>query len=362
MCTLCTFIERKVHRKVLYMMYDYFHRTELDEAFYAEHLLPRMPREMIDAHAHFNLPAHVSRITKETIAGDWALECGLLMSYEDACAYYRTLFPDTIVHMTALPWPLREADTIANNDYVTRITRFPHVRGLMTVRPEYDASMIEKVFTEGGFSGFKPYPYMASAVKGAEVSIFDFMPHEQFALANRLHVPVLMHLPRAGRLPAPENVSEIRTILDRYPNVKLVIAHFGRCFNVEYFEQALVALGEDIHRVWFDTAAVLNPAVHHLAFEELDYHKILFGTDFPILLWHGKREWKNGTYTNLCRENFSWNKHLYPDDEKNYTYFVYEQIKNILDIIGNDEEKKRAVFFGNAKEVYFDTQRGGIHA
>ena len=80
-------------------MYDYFHRTELDETFYTEHLQPRLPREMIDAHAHFNLPEHVSHITKETIAGDWALECGLLMSYEDACAYYRTFFPDIVVYM-----------------------------------------------------------------------------------------------------------------------------------------------------------------------------------------------------------------------------------------------------------------------
>ena len=342
------------------MMYHYFHRTELDESFYADHLLPRLPREIIDAHAHFNLPEHVSRVSKEAIAGDWALECGLLMSYEDACAYYRTLFPDITVYLTALPWPLRDADTAANNDYISRISRFPHIRGLMTIRPEYGVGMIERAFLEGGFSGFKPYPYMASAVKGAEVSIFDFMTHEQFALANRLRVPVLLHLPRAERLPAPENVAEIRTILEQYPNVKLVIAHFGRCFNVEYFEQALVALGDDIHRVWFDTAAVLNPAVHRLAFAELDYRKILFGTDLPIFLWHGKREWKNGHYTNLCRENFSWNKHLYPDDEENYTFFVYEQIKNMLDIIGDDEEKKSAVFFCNAKEVYFSMQKGGV--
>ena len=41
--------------------------------------------------------------------------------------------------MTALPWPLREADTAANNDYVARIAKFPHVRGLMTIRPEFDS-------------------------------------------------------------------------------------------------------------------------------------------------------------------------------------------------------------------------------
>lgn len=343
-------------------MYDYFQKTPLDEAFYAERLKHNMPSVMIDAHAHFNLPAHVKNITPETIAGDWALECGLLMSYEDACAYYRTLFPDTGVYMTALPWPLREADTAGNNSYVAEIAKLPHLSGLMTVRPEFEISYVEKVYTEGAFSGFKPYPYMASAVKGAEVSIFDFMPRAQFTLADRLHAPVLMHLPRAGRLPAPDNVKEVREILDRYPNVKLVIAHFGRCFNVEYFETALEVFGEDIHRVWFDTAAVLNPAVYRLAFEALDYHKILFGTDFPILLWHGKREWSHGTYHNLCRENFSWNKHLHPEDEPNYTFFVYEQLNNIFQLIGENERMKQAIFFENAKSVYFDGPRGGVRA
>lgn len=344
------------------IMYDYFQKTELDRLFYERNLKPRMPRLMIDAHAHFNLPEHVRSITPETIAGDWALECGLLMSYEDACAYYRILFPDTGVYMTALPWPLRQADTAGNNAYVAEIAKLPHMRGLFTVRPEYEVSYIEKAFTEGFFSGFKPYPYMASAQKGAEVSIFDFMPRAQFELANRLHAPVLLHLPRAGRLPAPENVAEIREILDRYPNSKLVLAHFGRCFNVEYFETALERLGEDIHRVWFDTAAVLNPAVHQLAFASLDYRKILFGTDFPILLWHGTREWDHGTYHNLCRENFSWNQHRHPENEPNYTFFVYEQINNLLNVIGDDPEKKQAVFFENARNVYFDYPKGGIGA
>lgn len=343
-------------------MYDYFQKTQLDETFYNRFLKDRLPARLIDAHAHYDLPEHVKNVTAEAVAGDWALECGLLMSYEDACAYYRTLLPDTGVYKVALPWPLRDVDTHANNAYVSRLTEHAEVRSLLTTRPEYDTALVERTFQNGRFSGFKPYPYMASATKGAEVSIFDFFTHDQFSLANKLGAPVLMHLPRAGRLPAPENVAEIRAILDRYPNVKLVVAHFGRCFNVEYLERALELFGEDIHRFCFDTAAVLNPAVHKLALHELDYRNILFGTDFPILLWHGKREWKNGTYINLCRENFGWNKHYYPEDEPNYTFFVYEQLKNMLDLIGDDEEKKKAIFFENAKRVYFDYPQGGQQA
>ncbi len=333
-------------------MYSYFHKTELDRMFYERHLRNRLPDTIIDAHAHFNLPEHVANISPQTVAGDWALECGLLMSYEDACSYISAMFPDQTWNFVALPWPLRDADTTGNNAYVSSLIKGHAQRGLYTVRPSYKPAEIEKAYLAGNFCGFKPYPYMASTVKGADVSIFDFMPHAQFELADRLHAAVLMHLPRAGRLPDPENISEIRTILNRYPNVRLVLAHFGRCFQHEYFQRGLDALGEDVNRLWFDCAAVLNPKVYELAWKRLDYRRILFGTDLPIFLWHGKREWDEKGYHNLCREDFSWNKHLYPQEEDSYTFFLYEQLNNILNIFGDDTEVLQHIFSKNAESVY----------
>ena len=333
-------------------MYGYFHRTAIDERFYDEHIRHRLPVEIIDAHAHFNLPRHVAAVTQEEIDGDWALECGMMMSYEDARAYTTAMFPGQVWKFVALPWPLRSADTVGNNEYVASLVRDHGEYGLFTVRPEYATQYIEAAYAAGGYSGFKPYPYMASAVKGADVSIFDFMPRSQFALANRLGAPVLMHLPRPGRLPDPGNIAEIRSILDDYPGIKLVLAHFGRCFNHEYLAKALDALGEDAHRLWFDCAAVMNPKVLTIAFNRLDYRRILFGTDLPIFLWHGRREWDERGYHNLCREDFGWNKHKYPQEEQGYTYFLYEQLRNILDVLGDDRGILQALFHDNAVRVY----------
>jgi predicted TIM-barrel fold metal-dependent hydrolase len=333
-------------------MYAYFHKTPLDQQYYQKHISHRLPWQIVDAHCHFNLPEHVKNVTQESILNDWALESGLLMSYDDSLLYSRALFPDRAVECVMLPWPLRDADTKANNRYISSLITNEHPRGLYTVRPEYAVETIEQEFQDGRFCGFKPYPYMASAVKGAEISIFDFMPRQHLALANRLKAPVLLHLPRAGRLPDPDNVTEIRTILMDYPDVKLVIAHFGRCFHHEFFQKALAEFGSDIHSLWFDTAAVLNPRVYQLAFDHLDYHKILFGTDAPIMLWHGKREWKNGSYYNLCREDFGWNLHPYPEQEAEYTFFIYEQLNSLLNAIGGSESVLEAVFGRNAQAVY----------
>lgn len=333
-------------------MYSYFHNTERDKDFYEQYIKHKLPDRMIDAHAHFNLPAHVATVSKETIAGDWALECGLVMSYEDALQYMSVIFPGKQIDFVALPWPLREADTEGNNAYISSLVKEKGLRGLYTLRPEYTPEKVERDYISGSFCGFKPYPYMASSVKGAEVSIFDFMTRDQFKLANRLKAPVLMHLPRAGRLPDPDNIAEIRTILNSNPDVKLIIAHFGRCFQHEFFSRALDALGEDVHRLWFDTAAVLNPKVYELAFSRLDHRRILFGTDIPIMLWHGKREWDDNGYRNLCREDFTWNTHKYPEDEDHYTYFIYEQINTIVTLLGTDREKIEDIFARNAESVY----------
>lgn len=333
-------------------MYEYFHRTSLDEQFYDAYLRHRLPNKIIDAHAHFNLPKHIAAITQEEINGDWALECGRLMTYEDSRVYAETMFPGKVWKYITVPWPIRNADTVGNNEYIASLIKEYGEIGLFTVRPEYTPHYIETAYLAGRFNGLKPYPYMANAVKGADISIFDFMPREQFELADRLKAPVLLHLPRAGRLPDPDNVAEIRSILDDYPNIRLVVAHFGRCFNHEYFERAFDVLGEDMQRLWFDCAAVMNPKVHEIAFDRLDYHRILFGTDLPIFLWHGRREWDEHGYHNLCREDFRWNSHKYPQEESGYTYFLYEQLNNMLNIIGDDKPVLQAVFHDNALSVY----------
>jgi predicted TIM-barrel fold metal-dependent hydrolase len=333
-------------------MYSYFNKQENDVSFYRQNITARLPKTILDAHAHFNLPEHVKNISKEEIAADWALECGLQMSYEDAQHYTKAIFPDQSIRFVCVPWPLKNADTTANNQYIEDLVTRYGERGLFTNRPEYTTDYIEQAYRNGHYSGFKPYPYMACERKGAEISIFDFMPREHFALADRLGAAILLHLPRAGRLADKENIKEIRDIIDRYPNLRLVIAHFGRCFNHKVFARALDLLGSDANRVYFDTAAVINPDVYRLAFDHLDYRRILFGTDIPIMLWHGKREWEGEKYQNLCREDFSWNTHKYPQDEAGYTYVIYEQLNSLLNALGENNAVKQAVFYDNAAAVY----------
>lgn len=334
---------------------DYFHATPRDGDFLAKRIDPRLPRRIVDAHMHVNLPEHVAGVSRETIAGDWALQCGTTMPYERARNVWTAMLPGREVSILGFPWPLPEADIPANNAYLAGLAGEGRLSALMTVRPEWDPAECERALVEGGFKGFKPYPYMASTAKGADVSIFDFLPRAQLDVLNRNRSAVLIHLPRRGRIADDANVAELKEIVDGWPDVRVALAHYGRAFNPVFLEDAARKLGGYMRALHFDCAAVLNPEVHALAFEAMDRKKIMFGSDQPIFMWHGGRRWTRDGYFNLCREDFPWNRHEEGKErEGEYTFFIYEQLANILDRVDatRDAELAEDLFRRNAERIY----------
>jgi predicted TIM-barrel fold metal-dependent hydrolase len=128
------------------------------------------------------------------------------------------------------------------------------------------------------------------------LSIFDFLPSRQLEILDRHGRALLLHLPRPERIADPDNVRELREILRRYPRVPVIVAHLGRSFCPWFLREGLRLLGPDARDLYFDTSAVINPATYELAFAELPVERILFGTDMPILLWHGRRTWTEREY------------------------------------------------------------------
>ena len=336
-------------------MQPYFQRTEFDDSFYREFLQHRLPPIIFDVHVHINRPEHISAVPPERWRSDWALESGHLLPCEDAYACARELFPDCRYRIAGFPWPIKEADMEANNAYLADKRAEGLLSPFMTVRPEWKPEEIEEILLREGFVGFKPYPDMVSGVKGADISIFDFLPHEQWQIADRYGKAVMLHLPRADRIAGPENVRELRDIRQKYPEVRIIIAHFGRSFCPYYLRTGLELLGSDGGGFYFDTTAVINPETYDLAFSRISSERILFGTDMPILFWHGRRAWTEKDYRNFCREEFSWNTQHEPAEvEAEYTLFLYEQMRAILDAMDRhhyDSGQRTAVFWSNAERI-----------
>jgi predicted TIM-barrel fold metal-dependent hydrolase len=335
-------------------MKPYFELTELDRNFLRDYIRPRLPKKVFDIHVHLNLPEHVASVPEERWLSDWALECGHLLPVDDAFSCVEELFPGVEYSIAGFPWPIKEADIDKNNRYLAQMALERKISPFMAVRPEWDVEKIEKTLIEGRFVGFKPYPDMVSGVKGADISIFDFFPHKQWEILNRNRKAVMLHLPRKERIADKDNIRELREVRQKYPDVKIIIAHFGRSFTPYYLRLGLEGLG-DPDDYYFDTTAVINPEVYTVAFGAISWEHIVYGSDLPITLWHGKREWTEREYINLCRENYTWNINRRPPEvESQYTIFLYEEIRAILDAIARHspgDEVKNGVFRNNALEV-----------
>lgn len=339
------------------MQHPYFYKTENDAAYYEKYLRSRLPEKILDMHSHMNLPEHVADIPASRINSDWALQAGFRMTADEAREYAHQLFETVDYSFVGFPFPILEADLRSNNRYIAACATNGKIKaGLMAVTPDLTAANLKIQLENGGFAGIKPYPDFVGAGKGSEVSIFDFLPREQIQTVWKLNKCILLHLPRAGRMADENNVRELREILSEFPGIRLIVAHLGRCFNKCYFVQAAEGLGADLDKLWFDTSAVTNPQVLRLAFTLLDPEKIMFGLDLPIFLWHGTRRWTEKTYVNLCRENLPWKRDIDPPElQEQYTFFVYEQVRNLLDAMdrcGWSEQQMRNYFYHNAEGFF----------
>lgn len=335
-------------------MLPYFEKTSMDIQFYKKFLKSRLPAKIFDVHVHINLKQHVENVPEEKINSDWALQCGIMLPWEDAYNNAKELFPDAEYTIAGFPWPINEADIEGNNGYLAGLKAKGKLHPFMGVRPEWDCEDIEKTLMEGGFAGFKPYPDMVAGIKGADISIYEFLPQEQLRILNRHKKTLILHLPRKGRLADDKNVRELMEIRQEYPDIVIIIAHFGRSFCPIYLKEGIEKL-KGAEGFYFDTAAVINPEVYDYAFNHISSDKILYGTDAPIFYWHGKRKWTEREYHNLCRESYKWNKlHELPEVENKYTFFLYEQMRSILDSLdknGMGEADKEKIFYKNTIEA-----------
>jgi predicted TIM-barrel fold metal-dependent hydrolase len=329
----------------------YYERTPFDDAYYREFIEGRLPDEIFDVHVHLNLPEHVRQVPRERILSDWALECAYLLTCDDAYRLVQELFPGRRYGIAGFPWPIREADLEANNAYLAEMKKAGRLEPFMVVRPEWDKEEVEQALLQGAYVGFKPYPDMVSGKKGAEIGIFEFMPPALWRIADKHKKAVMLHLPRKERFADEDNIRELHQARQEFPDTRIIVAHLGRSFCPYYLREGLRKIG-DVQGFRFDLSGVMNPEVLDIAFTRIPSQNILYGSDMPIFLWHGTREWTERTYTNLAREDFSWSgNHRPPEEESRYTLFLYQQLRNILDAMdrhGIGGRDRQGVFAGNA--------------
>jgi uncharacterized protein len=104
-----------------------------------------------------------------------------------------------------------------------------------------------------------------------------------------LHVSEEVGHTYAGKSTTP--LREYYWLAGEYPALKLILAHWGGGL---LFHEIVPLVRRTLRNVWYDTAAspLLYPTadIFALALQAVDWRKILFGSDYPLLLYPGRQQ------------------------------------------------------------------------
>ena len=332
-----------------------FEPTAYDKYVYETELKDFLPEKIIDAHVHISDATCVATASANG-GSTWTSLIAEYLTGEDLLKCNEMLLPGKEV--TPLAFGSCNCDTdIANAMVLKEKKKF----GFPTLyRTSYDisAEKLEKDVIEGGYLGLKPYlTYCPPYIPIPEIRIFDFLPHHQLEVANKHGWIVMLHIARNARLRDKVNVAQLMEIEERYPNIKLVVAHIGRAYAKEDIGDAFETLGKTKNMVFDFTANVCDDAIR-ACIEAVGPKRLLFGSDLPIALMRMYRITENGVYYNVVPRGLygdvSNEPHMRETDEENVTIMYYEQIR-ALKRVAQELKLSKAdiedIFYNNAKRL-----------
>lgn len=329
--------------------------TEYDRQVYETELKDFLPKEFIDFHVHIN--KNEFELQGEDNGGStWTKLVFDEMTAENLLQTYQVLFPENKV--TPLVFGGCRQSIPQLNAYVKETADQYHYPILLRSSYDMTAEEVEKQVEEGGFLGLKPYLRdCPTYIPANEIRIFDFLPHEHLKVADKHGWIIMLHIPRNGRLKDPVNLAQLMEIEEKYPNLKLIVAHIGRAYSKEDIGDAFELLGKT-KRMYFDFTANLCDDAIRACIQAVGTKRLIFGSDLPIAIMRMYRIVEKGVYYNVVPRGLygdvSKEAHMRETDEKDVTLMIYEQIlalKRVAKELNLSAEDVEDIMYGNAKRL-----------
>ncbi len=153
------------------------------------------------------------------------------------------------------------------------------------------------------------------------------------------------------------NIAQIMEIEEKYPNLKLIVAHIGRAYAKEDIGDAFDVLKNTKNLVFDFTANVCDDAIK-ACIEAVGTKRLLFGSDLPIAFMRMYRIVENGEYINVVPRGLYGDvtgvAHMRETDEKDVTMMIYEQIlalKRVAKDMKLTDSQVEDIMFLNAKKL-----------
>lgn len=339
-----------------------FERTEYDKKVYDEQLRDFLPETFIDIHTHiwkkeFDGQDH----TKGCVS--WTKLVAEDCTAEDLFQTNRDMFPGKKVIPVLMGQPM--SNVYQTNEYTAQCKEKYNLPAFFCTDYTMTGDYLEEQVKKGGFIGLKPYLNNSPQyIPSNELRIYDFLTPEHLEAANKNGWIVMLHIARPGRLRDEVNIAQLMEIEEKYPHIKLIVAHVGRAYSREDLGTAFDVLKNTKNMMFDFTANTLSLAMEQ-CINAVGTKRLMFGSDLPITKMRMYRITENGFYYNVVPRGLygdvSGDPHMRETDEKDVTNFMYEELlafKNCAQTLGLSKTDVEDVLCNNAAKLFnIDTRR-----
>ncbi|MBR5192661.1 MAG: amidohydrolase family protein [Clostridia bacterium] len=331
-----------------------FDLTEYDKKVYEEEIDGFLPKNFIDCHTHV-YTVDSKKVKKGPVY--WPSRVAVDNSIEDIIQTYKDLFPNQKVVPVIFGTP--GGILPLTNAYCSEKSKEYGYPALFIPHFNDSPEFVEEQVIKGGFQGLKPYlNNCKDGVKGSDANIFEFLNPEHLKIADKYGWKVILHISKPDRLKDPQNIRELMEIEQKYPNVKLIVAHIGRAYTKADLGDAFETL-KHTKNMMFDFCANTLPEATEQCINAVGTKRIMFGSDLPIAKMRMYRVDENGYYVNVVPRGLYGDltnaEHMRETDEPNVTNFMYEIIrgfKKTVNKLGLTKADVEDIMCNNAAKLF----------
>ena len=274
----------------------------VDQEFFERELDSFLPDQVFDAHCHL-----------------WKRECvpwsvgqaEIDVGYAEYMQSIQDIHPRRKTKALFIPFVTpdnKERTDVANSWLSEQVAQDNDCRGLFFVRPEDDPDWVREEVKRLGLHGLKCYHTMASVKPTWDAPIPEFLPEPMVRMAHEEGWLVTLHMVKARAVADPENIDCIRRYCERYPNLKLILAHSARGFQPAHNLEGLPKL-QGLDNLYFDTSVNCEPIAHQAIIRYMGHEKLMYGSDLPVSHQRGRSLSAADSFLWLYENTPVWGEH-----------------------------------------------------
>lgn len=318
---------------------------------YQKTLLDWIPGKIIDVHTHIGLAHHHKKLSKEREVSNMSASEAFDQSLSQLHSSFNALLPEKEITFLSFPFPFREVNIQKTNNYVLK-SENPFILGDIS-NPQDTIELLKKKKVKG----LKVY-YDFVNKEYNNINISDFLPRIFLEELDYQRKVLMLHVPKRC-INDEDNIKEITEISKNFKNVKIILAHMGRCTNIKDFKEALSHIRE-YPNLFFDTSTISSPEIFTEGIKVFGVKRILYGSDSPYSNTKGKIMDVPGIMKAafISEKKFPWTipslRSWYLENKPPLTFLIYhelEAMRTSCEKLNLKKHELEDIFYNNSKAI-----------